>query len=144
MSEASSSRNHLNSLIRFLRLRGPLAEDRMAQMLHVLVLALAVWYAAWSVILLPLYPDVVARLQVALVAEAAPMATLVLLRVGRLKQACLVYLAATWLATTLRLALSGGVRAPRRCITLHCRFWRRGFLGIGPHYGLPAYALPAH
>ena len=111
MSEASSSRNHLNSLIRFLRLRGPLAEDRMAQMLHVLVLALAVWYAAWSVILLPLYPDVVARVQVALVAEAAPVATLILLRVGRLKQACLVYLAATWLATTLRLALSGGIRS---------------------------------
>jgi len=53
-----------------LRLRGPLAADSTARTLHALVLALAIWYAIWSIVTLPLYPD-----QNALLAVEADLAS---------------------------------------------------------------------
>jgi two-component system, cell cycle sensor histidine kinase and response regulator CckA len=94
-----------------LRLRGPLAEDPTAPVLHVLVLALAVWYGLWSIILLPLYPNLGARLAVAILLEVSLVAALVLLRYGLLRQASLVYLAGTWVGATVRIALSDGIRS---------------------------------
>src|SRR3954452_3286993 len=95
---------------RALRLRGPLATDPTARLLHALVLSLAIWYAFWTIVLIPLYPDQGARLGVALVAELAPTAALFLLRLGLFRQAAAAYLAIAWLHATYRMSLNGGIR----------------------------------
>jgi hypothetical protein len=59
-----------------LRLRGPLAGDSTAELLHTLVLALAIWFAAWSLFTLPLYSTLVAvllRLRFVVMAELVPV-----------------------------------------------------------------------
>jgi signal transduction histidine kinase/CheY-like chemotaxis protein len=94
-----------------MRLRGPLAADPMAQMLHALLLALALWYAIWTIILLPLYGNQLVRLGVAILAETGPVAALVLLRFGHLRQATLVYLAGTWVYATVRIAVGSWIHS---------------------------------
>src|SRR5438270_6039491 len=96
---------------RALRLRGPLAPDPIARLLHALVLTLATWFAFWTIVLIPLYPNKGPRLGVALLAEAAPIAALVLLRLGLFRHASVVYLAGAWLHTTVRMILNGGIRS---------------------------------
>jgi signal transduction histidine kinase/CheY-like chemotaxis protein len=110
-AEAESTRGYLRSAAHALRLRGPLAADPTARMLYVLVLALAIWYAIWTIILVPLYPDQLVRLGVAVLAELGPVAALILLRHGLLRQATLVYLAGTWLYATVRIALGSGIQS---------------------------------
>ena len=78
-------------------------------MLHGLVLVLAVWYALWSAILLPLYPNFWPRLSSAILFESGPVAGLVLLRRGHFRRASLAYLGLTWLATTIRTAMGSGI-----------------------------------
>jgi signal transduction histidine kinase/DNA-binding response OmpR family regulator len=95
-----------------LRLRGPLAADPAARMLHALVLALAVWWALWSMILLPLYPNVALRLPLAMLQEVGPLGALVLLRQGFFRRASLFYLSGTWVFATVVIALNGGLRSP--------------------------------
>jgi signal transduction histidine kinase/CheY-like chemotaxis protein len=95
-----------------LRLRGPLAAHPTARMLHALVLTLAVWWALWSIILLPLYPNLALRLPVAALQELGPIGALLLLRVGFLQRASLIYLLGTWVFTTVVMALNGGIRSP--------------------------------
>ena len=41
-----------------MRLCGPLAADPTARMLHALVLALAIWWGLWTIILMPLTYDI--------------------------------------------------------------------------------------
>jgi len=96
-----------------LRLRGPLAADSTARTLHALVLALAIWYAIWSIVTLPLYPDQMARLlrlQFIIVAELVPIATLVLLRLGHFRQAAFLYLAGNWAQATYNIAVNGSIQ----------------------------------
>jgi signal transduction histidine kinase/CheY-like chemotaxis protein len=81
-------------------------------MLHALVLALAVWWALWSMILLPLYPNLRLRLPIAALQEVGPVGALVLLRLGLLWQASLIYLLGTWVFATVVMALNGGIRSP--------------------------------
>jgi signal transduction histidine kinase/CheY-like chemotaxis protein len=76
-------------------------------------LALAIWFAAWSIATLPFYPDLTARLlrlRFVVLAEVVPVTTLVLLRFGYFRQAAFFYLAGTWVHTTYRIALSGSVQ----------------------------------
>jgi two-component system, cell cycle sensor histidine kinase and response regulator CckA len=96
-----------------LRLRGPLATDPTARTLHAFLLTLATWYFLWTAILIPLNPNPNAglRLSVASVAIVTPLAALVLLRRGRLREASLAYLAGMWIFTTTAMALQGGVRS---------------------------------
>src|SRR5947209_8355777 len=94
------------------RLRGPLASDPNAQLLHVLVLALAIWYGLWTVILLPLYPGALSKLPNVALAEMAPFLALVLLRFGFFRQASIAYLAVTWAFATVVVAHDGGIRSP--------------------------------
>src|SRR5689334_880485 len=101
---------------RALRLRGKLATDPIARLLHALVLALASWYAFWTIVLIPLYPNKGPRMGVALLAELGPIAALVLLRLGFFRSASVVYLAGAWLHTTVRMILNGGIRSTAQII----------------------------
>ncbi|MFL6354280.1 MAG: PAS domain S-box protein [Bryobacteraceae bacterium] len=101
---------------RALRLRGPLATDPIARLLHALVLALALWFAFWSIVLLPLYTNNASRLAVALLAELGPITALVLLRLGLFRQASVAYLALVWFHTTVRMTLNGGIHSTAQII----------------------------
>ena len=111
MKTASRLVQYIHRVGQALRLRGPLADDPIARLLHALVLALAVWFAFWTIVLLPRYTDFVPRLGVALLAEMGPVAALVLLRLGLFRHASVVYLAGAWLHATVRMTLNGGIRS---------------------------------
>src|SRR5438270_341142 len=96
MTTPSHLVGYVRPIARALRLRGPLATDPIARLLHALVLSLGIWYAFWSIVLIPLYPNKGARLGVALSAELAPISALVLLRLGLFRRASVAYLAIAW------------------------------------------------
>ncbi len=98
-----------------LRLRGPLETDSTARMLHVLVLALTIWFGFWSIVLLP-YGNTSAKLPFILLAELGPVTSLVLLRFGSFRAAAWMYLAGTWVWATVLVAVSGGIRSPDQII----------------------------
>ena len=83
----------LRRVLHALRLRGPLAADPTARILHALVLALTIWSAIWSIVTLPLYPNLTARLlrvRFVIMADLVPVTTLILLRLGHFRQARMV------------------------------------------------------
>jgi PAS domain S-box-containing protein len=96
---------------RVLRLQGPLANDSTARILHALLLGLAIWLT-FSTLLVVLFTPVVARLNFFLVPclEVVLVVALVLLRLGYLRAASLVYLAGMWLYVTTIIVLTGGIR----------------------------------
>src|SRR6185369_6434966 len=103
----------LRSVAHVLRLRGPLAADPTAQILHALVLALTIWSAIWSIATLPLYPDLNAklvRLRFVIVADLVPVTTLILLRLGHFRQAAYVYLTGQWVQATYNIAINGSIQ----------------------------------
>jgi signal transduction histidine kinase/CheY-like chemotaxis protein len=101
----------LQGVIHALRLRGPLAAERTAGMLHFLLLVIAVWYALWSVILLPSNPNFGPRLGLAIFYEFGPVLGLLLLRLGRLRAAGVAYLGFVWAFTTVLMLFDGGIRS---------------------------------
>jgi hypothetical protein len=70
-------------LLHALRLRGPLAADPTAQMLHALVLTIAVWMAVGVIVTLNLAPITPVRLISPLALEASLVAAVILLRRGQ-------------------------------------------------------------
>lgn len=91
-----------------LRLRGPLAQDPTAQMLHFLLLAVAVWMALLATISFKLFPPItLPRLFLPVLLEASLVSALILLRLGHFRAASLVYLGGTWLWATLTSAYPG-------------------------------------
>lgn len=112
MNERSLVRQGVRSVMHALRLRGPLAADPTARVLHALVLALTIWSAIWTIATLPLYPNLMARLlrlRFIMVADVIPVTTLILLRLGHFRQAVYVYLAGQWLHATYNIAISGSI-----------------------------------
>jgi signal transduction histidine kinase/ActR/RegA family two-component response regulator len=96
-----------------LSLRGPLAADPTARVLHALVLALAIWFAAWSIATLPHYPTLAARLlrlRFIILSELVPATTLILLRLGHFRQAAFFFLAGEWAHATFNIAVSGSIQ----------------------------------
>jgi two-component system, cell cycle sensor histidine kinase and response regulator CckA len=116
---------------RALRLRGPLASDPIAQLLHALVLALAIWFAFWSIVLLPLYTDHAPRMGVALLAELGPVAALVLLRLGLFRYASVIYLGGAWLQATVRMTLNGGIHSTAQITYVALPILATWLLGYG-------------
>ncbi len=80
-------------------------------MLHALVLSLAIWFAFWTIVLLPLYPHRELRLFLAILQEVGPVAVLIILRFGSLRWASLTYLAGALTFSTVGAVLSGGVHS---------------------------------
>jgi signal transduction histidine kinase/DNA-binding response OmpR family regulator len=113
VNERSSVRRSVRRVIHALRLRGPLAADPTARILHALVLALMIWSAIWSVGTLPQYPNAMARLlrlRFVMVADLVPITTLVLLRLGYFRQAAYVYLTGQWVQATYNVVISGSIQ----------------------------------
>lgn len=94
-----------------LRLRGPLAADATAQMLHVLLLVVAVWMAFWAVVTLNQAPVTLPRIVFPAILQISLAAALILLRLGQFHRASLVYLGGTWLWTTLIIGYRAGIRS---------------------------------
>jgi PAS domain S-box-containing protein len=97
-------------LHRGLRLRGPLANDSTARILHALLLALVIWLTLST--LLVLLSTSVARLNFFLVPSLLVILVvgLMLLRLGFLRAASLIYLAGMFLYVTSIMILTGGIR----------------------------------
>jgi signal transduction histidine kinase len=96
----------------FIGLRGSLAADRTARMLHVLLVSLAVWMAAAWFATIPFAPKSFPRIFNTVVLVACYATGLVLLRLGHFRRASLAYLAGTWIWATLVSSFFGGVRSP--------------------------------
>src|SRR5262244_516143 len=99
-------------MARALRLRGPLAADPTAQMLHVLLLVVAIWMAIGFISTLSLAPVTFVRVFNPAILQVGLISALVLIRMGYFRAASLVYLADTWVWATLVLVISGGIRSP--------------------------------
>jgi len=113
MDERSSVRRGVRRVIYALRLRGPLAADPTARILHALVLALTIWFTIWNISTLPLYPDLMARLlrlRLVFLFELVPVTTLILLRLGYFRQAAFFYLAGDWVHATYNVAVTGSIQ----------------------------------
>ena len=112
MNLRSLIRHGVRSVVHPLRLRGPLSADPTARILHSLVLALTIWSAIWTIVTLPLYPSLMARLlrlRFVIVADLIPVATLILLRLGHFRQAAYIYLAGQWVQATYNIAINGSI-----------------------------------
>jgi signal transduction histidine kinase len=96
----------------FIGLRGSLAADETARMLHVLLATLAVWMATGWVATIPFASMSFQRIFYPVVMEASYATALVLLRLGHFRRASLAYLAGTWIWATLVSFSYGGVRSP--------------------------------
>jgi signal transduction histidine kinase/CheY-like chemotaxis protein len=96
----------------FIGLRGSLAHDRTARILHVLLATLLVWMAAAFVSTIPFAPVSSPRIFNSLILEASYATALVLLRLGHFRRASLAYLAGTWTWATLVSSFYGGVHSP--------------------------------
>jgi signal transduction histidine kinase/CheY-like chemotaxis protein len=104
----------MNRVAPFIGLRGSLANNQTARMLHLLLAALAVWIAAAWAAATPFaqvrfsFP----RIFYPLLLEVSYATALVMLRLGHFQRASLAYLAGTWIWATLVSYSFGGVHSP--------------------------------
>src|SRR5215469_1689454 len=120
-----------------LRLRGPLAADSTARILHFLVLALVIWSAIWTLATLPSYPNLTARLlrlRFVLVADLIPLTTLILLRLGHFRQAAYVYLIGQWVQATYNIAINGSIEITSTAFYLTVPILATWLLGVREAY----------
>src|SRR5262249_41597 len=113
MNEPSLVRQGVRRAMHALRLRGPLAADPTARVLHALVLALTIWSAIWTIATLPLYPNSMyslLTLRFVIVSNLVPVAILILLRLGHFQQAAYVYLTGQWVHATYNIAINGSIQ----------------------------------
>ena len=102
----------INRAASFMGLRGPLATDQTARMLHVLLASLTVWLAAGWVVTIPFAPVSFPRIFNAAVQEVGYITALVLLSRGHFRRASLTYITGTWMWATLICFSFGDVRSP--------------------------------
>jgi signal transduction histidine kinase/ActR/RegA family two-component response regulator len=93
-------------------LRGPLADDQAARMLHILLAALGVWLVAGWVATIPSARVSFPRIFYPALLEASYIIALVLLRLGHFPRASLAYLAGIWSWATLVCFSYGGIHSP--------------------------------
>ncbi len=93
-------------------LRGPLAADSTARMLHLLLSTLAVWMGAGWVATIPFAAVSFTRMFDPLLLEVSYATALVLLRLGHFRRASLAYLTGTWIWATLVSWSYGGIHGP--------------------------------
>ena len=96
----------------FIGLRGSLAADETARMLHVLLVTLVVWMAAGWVATIPFVSISFPRIFNPVLQEASYATALVLLRLGHFRRAGLAYLVGTWIWATLICIFNGGLHSP--------------------------------
>jgi len=96
----------------FIGLRGSLADDRTARMLHVLLATLIVWFVAAFVATIPFAQISFPRIFYPVLLEASYAIAIVLLRLGHFRKAALAYLTGTWIWATLVCSSYGGIHSP--------------------------------
>ena len=101
-----------NRVTPFVGLRGSLAGDQTARMLHVLLVILVVLSVVVWIATIPIARVSFARIFDTLVLEASYAAALVLLRFGDFRRASLAYLAGIWSWATLVCFSYGGIHSP--------------------------------
>ena len=94
-----------------MRLRGPLAGDHTAEMLHVLLLAVLFLMAAGFLLTVRLTPLTWFRALNNVVLHASLIAALLALWKGQFRVASLLYLSGTWAWATLTVGAMGGIRS---------------------------------
>jgi signal transduction histidine kinase/DNA-binding NarL/FixJ family response regulator len=92
-----------------LRLRGPLADDPTARILHALLVALVGWVILEIAVVLPLSPRKPAAVAVDVFEVLFTVGPLILLQRGSLRTASLTYLSGYWLFVTVVIILNGGI-----------------------------------
>lgn len=98
---------------RFLRLRGPLAEDPTAKILNALLLGILFWSAAHAVLFLAhVVVRPVAGATLLVYQATACVIALVLLSRGALQQAATAYLCGVWVTATILVSFNGGIHSP--------------------------------
>jgi len=95
-----------------LRLRGPLAADPTAQMLHGLLLIVAAWIIIALLVTGTLVSWPARRVINITTVQAGLLGALTLIRLGYFRAASLVYLTSTWIFATLAASSMGGIRSP--------------------------------
>lgn len=101
----------LRRVIQFFRLRGPLASDPNARILFALLIALFLWFTVWTLILIDLYKNS-PRLDAIIMVLSFLAVAMILVRVGKFRQASLVYLWGIWIFAVFIVSLNGGIRSP--------------------------------
>jgi signal transduction histidine kinase/CheY-like chemotaxis protein len=101
----------MNRVTQYIGLRGSLAADQTARMLHLLLAILAVWLAAGWVATIPFATMSLPRIFNPVVQESSYVIALVLLRLGSFRRASLAYLAGTWMWATLVCFSFGAVQS---------------------------------
>jgi signal transduction histidine kinase/CheY-like chemotaxis protein len=95
-----------------LRLRGPLAADPTAQMLHALLLIVTIWMAVALLVTGKLISWPVRRVLTYGTVQVGLISSLTLIRLGYCRVSSLVYLTSTWIYATLAVSAMGGIRSP--------------------------------
>ena len=111
MSGQSTFRQRLRKVAHVFRLRGPLAADTTAQTLHGLNLCLLAMFTIGHFVT-TVYPISIYRFGLFALVETGFITALILLRLGLLRGASLVYMGGAWLYTTLVAAFHTGIYSP--------------------------------
>ena len=112
MNEPLPMGRRLRIVLHALRLRGPLAGDPTARMLHAFLASLVCWHLVWSALLASRNPMPPARWGALVIQFLLPLGSLVLLRLGFLRRASLFYLAGASIFATYQVAFNGGIHSP--------------------------------
>ncbi len=127
-------REYLAENMVFLRLRGPLADDPSASILHGLLLALLGWCAAYTVLFLPFWaPRPAAAGSLISFCAIASVTALFLLNRGARRKASLIYLTGIWLVATAVIVLNGGINSPGLVLYMAIPVsaaWLLGYLAV--------------
>jgi PAS domain S-box-containing protein len=98
-----------------LRLRGPLAGDPTARILHTLLLGIVIWLGAYFLFFFPFPIFVVRRLGAGAIASGVFLTaaiSLYVLRRGSLRNSALIYVWGMWLSFSVLIFFGGGIRSP--------------------------------
>jgi PAS domain S-box-containing protein len=104
-------RRYLEQTKEALRLRGPLAADPMARILHALLAGLLLYSALHAVVFLQLVAKPLACTALDALSLISFGTAMILLNRGAHRKASIVYLSGTWAVATILILLNGGVRS---------------------------------
>ena len=105
------------TVVRMFRLHGPLATDPVARVLNVLLVCMLIWLGICTILIAPFFT---AKKLGAFVLCCGWLLTAVislnLLRRGSLRKSAIVYVAGTWLVSSILILLSSGIHSPYQVI----------------------------
>ena len=94
------------------RLRGPLAADPAAQLFHMFLVVVGIWMLTGAVSTLPVAAITFRRILIISSMWLVLIASLIVIRLGYYRAASLTYLIGTWIAATVTISSTSGIRSP--------------------------------